>query len=243
MTFNNMGISNLMGIASEFSHIKSGSYKSLLNAYYSKVQGKEKLSKEDVSSLLSDNHDLSNEKEPLKKMITASDSLRVVALGLMETGKNSAFDKEKVEKVDEETGEKSFSEEYDLEKIKDSVSQFVSDYNEVIENSANTNSKKVMEKTLNMIDNTKIYKDKLEKIGISIGSDNKLTIDEEKFEESNMDIAKDLFNKENSFGQKTMGKALQIGNEAYKAQLTENLYNSMGDYDSSDYSSLLNMYL
>ena len=243
MSFNIMGISNLVGLCSEYSHIKSGSYKSLLNAYYSKVQGNEKLSKEDISSLVSGKYNLSKEKDPLKNVKANSDSLGVSSLNLMDKGVDSVFDKKKVEKVDEESGEKFISEEYDVEGIKDAVSQFVSDYNAVIENSANTDSTKVMKKTLDMIDTTKIYKDSLEKVGISIGSDNKLTIDEEKFEAANMDSVKSLFNNENSLGQRTMQKALQISNEAYKAQLTSSLYNSSGSYSSNDYSSLLNMYL
>ena len=243
MAFNIMGISNLVGLCSEYSHIKSGSYKSLLNAYYSKVQGNEKLSKEDISSLVSGKYNLSNEKDPLKNVKSNSDSLGISALTLMDKGANSVFDKKKIEKVDERTGEKMISEEYDVEGIKEAVSQFVSDYNAVIENSANTDSTKVMKKTLDMIDNTKIYKDSLEKIGISIGSDNKLTIDEEKFETANMASVKSLFNDENSLGQRTMQKALQISNESYKEQLTASLYTSSGSYSSSDYSSLLNMYL
>jgi len=100
-----------------------------------------------------------------------------------------------------------------------------------------------MSKTLSMISNTNVYKGSLEKIGISVGSDNKLTIDEEKFANANITSVKSLFNDANSFGQRTMQKALQISSEATKEELSARLYTNKGNYKTYDYSSLLNMYL
>ncbi|MBP3284959.1 MAG: hypothetical protein J6M02_05620 [Clostridia bacterium] len=235
------GVSGLTGFYSDFANIKSGTYKKLLNAYYSKVQGSQ--TSEKVSSLNKDSVAVKNEKNALKAVKANADSLGISASNLVEKGAKSVFNKKKVESVNEETGEKTTSMEYDKEKISSAVKQFVSDYNAVIEKSADTDSTKVMSKTLNMIDNTAIYKDSLSKIGISIGSDNKLTVDEEKFAAADMTSVKSLFNDANSFGQRTMQKALQISSEANRDMLSASLYTSKASYQNYDYTSLLNMYL
>lgn len=241
MAINFFNIGDMMGLCNEYSQIKSSTYKKLVNTYYDKVQKGNDL--DDISELFSKNNSKNSEKNKLNDVRANSDSLSASVTTLLEKGKNSVFNKVKVEKVDEKTGEKTVSEEYDVKAIKEAVSQFVSDYNKVLDKSSETNSTKVMKKTLDMIDNTKIYKNSLEKIGISIGSDNKLTIDEEKFESANMTSVKSLFNDENSLGRRTINKALQISTEAYKAELSVGLYSSSGSYNSYDYSSLLNMYL
>lgn len=244
MAINFSGLSSLSSLSSlygEYASIRSGTYKQLLNAYYSKVDG----SKEATMKMFSQNGLLtsSDESDPLTSVKSSATSLTLSAATLTNRGKESVFQKKEVESVDEESGEKSISYEYDKEEISKAVSDFVSSYNAVIDKAADTDSTKVMSTTLNMISNTKAYKSSLEKIGISIGSDNKLTIDEEKFSEANMTSVKSLFNDANSFGQKTMQKATQISSEASREQLLESLYTNTGNYQSYAYSSWLNMYL
>jgi len=246
MAINFSGISGLSGLFSDYSAVKNGSYKKLLNAYYSKVEGSREATMEKFSQKVTKEESSdtkSSEKNVLKAVKSKADSLGLSSSNLVNRGADSIFEKKRVEKVDEKTGEKTVSFEYDREKIKKAVSQFVSDYNSVLDKAADTDSTKVMSKTIDMINNTNIYKGSLAKIGINIGEDNKLTIDEEKFDEANLTSVKSLFNDENSLGQRTLQKSLQISSEATKAQLNASLYTNKGSYNSLDYSSLLNMYL
>jgi len=244
MAINFSGISGLSGIYGDYASIRSGSYKKLLNAYYSKVEGSREATMKMFSQKASTkDKTVSTENDSLLSAKTSADSLGASASNLVNRGKDSIFQKKEIEKVNEETGEKSTSFEYDKDEIGKAVSQFVSDYNSLLDRAADTDSTKVMSKTLSMISNTNVYKGSLEKIGISVGSDNKLTIDEEKFANANITSVKSLFNDANSFGQRTMQKALQISSEATKEELSARLYTNKGNYKTYDYSSLLNMYL
>jgi len=244
MAINFSGISGLSGLFGDYSAIKNGSYKKLLNAYYSKVDGSREATMEKFSQKVSKEESSKKDSlfdKNLNSVKSSADSLGISASNLVNKGIDSVFQKKEIEKVDEKTGEKVLSLEYDREEIRNAVSEFVSDYNAVLDKTADTDSTKVMSKTLDMISNTNIYKSSLERIGISIGSDNKLTIDEKKFDEANLTSVKSLFNDSNSFGQRTLQKSLQISSEATKAQL--NVYTSKGSFEKLDYSSLLNMYL
>jgi len=244
MAINFSSISNLSGLYGDYANIRNGSYKKLLTAYYDKVDGSKEATMKLFSQKATGVDSLINSgDESLVSAKSSADNLSSSALVLAERGKNSIFQKKESYSVDEETGEKSVSFDYDKEEIKKAVSQFVSDYNSMLDKAADTDSTKVMEKTLSMIDSTNAYKNSLGKVGITIGSDNKLTIDEKKFDEANMTSVKSLFNDSNSFGQRTMQRAMQISSEATKEQLSAMLYTNKGSYKSYDYSSLLNMYL
>jgi len=248
MAINFSNIGNLSGLFGDYVGIKNGSYRKLLNAYYSKVEGSKEATMEKFSNMSSKvDKEASNvkaDKDTLKAAKSASDALGISASSLVDRGYKSVFNKNKVETVDSKTGEKTVTYEYDKEKIKDAVSQFVSDYNNMLDKAAETDSTKVMDKTLSMISNTNVYKNSLEKIGVTVGSDNKLSIDSEKFEAANMTSVKSLFNDANSFGQRTMQKAMQISTEATREHLSASLYTGSGNYSKGyDFSSLLDMYL
>jgi len=239
--FSLSGISSLSSLFGEYSSIRSGTYGQLLKAYYAKVGSAENTTKDSIANVL--NTSQSSEAKALGKVRTNADSLSISASNLLAKGNKSVFSKQEVESVNKETGEKTTSMEYNKEEIEKAVKQFVSDYNAVLDKSADTDSTKVMGKTLDMIDQTEAYKMSLEKIGISIGEDNKLTVDSEKFQAADMADVEKLFNNSYSFGQQTMQKALQISSQATKETLTANLYTSSGSYEKYDYASLLNMYL
>lgn len=235
------GVSNLSNLFGEYSSIRSGTYGKLLKAYYTKVGNAQTTTQDSISNVL--NISQRSEAKALGTVRANADSLGISASNLLAKGNKSVFSKQEVEKVNEETGVKTTSMEYNKEEIEKAVNQFISDYNAVLEKSADTDSTKVMGKTIDMIDQTEAYKTSLEKIGISIGEDNKLTLDSEKFQAADMASVEKLFNDSYSFGQQTMQKALQISSQATKEALTANLYTDSGSYDDYNYSSFLNMYL
>lgn len=236
------GINGLSSLFGDYANIRSGAYGKLLKAYYAKVGNQQgSVSNDSVANVL--NNSQSSEAKALGKVRANADSLGVSASNLLAKGKGSVFAQKEVEKVNEETGEKTTSMEYDKKAIEEAVQSFVSDYNAVIDKSADVDSTKVMGKALDMIEQTESYKTSLEKIGISIGKDNKLSIDSEKFQAADMKEVEKLFNNSYSFGQQTMQKALQISSQSTKEALTANLYTNSGSYDNYNYASFLNMYL
>ena len=77
--------------------------------------------------------------------------------------------------------------EYDTDKIAKAVSSFVKDYNSLVSSTADSSSRYVLNSASNMVNYTRANADLLKKIGISVGSDNKLTVDEDKLKASDMD--------------------------------------------------------
>jgi flagellar capping protein FliD len=83
---------------------------------------------------------------------------------------------------------------------------------------------------------TNANKNLLQKVGITVGADGKLSLDEDTFKKADMGTAKSLFNGTGSYGWQVSAQASWIDfaatNEANKA----NTYNAKGGY-GNNYSS------
>ena len=101
---------------SDYAAIKNGSYGKLMKAYYAK-QDAEKLSGKGDTS------------QKLTLMKTSADSLKKSADALNDS---SLWEKKKIKKKDEKTGEEIEVEDYDWDKITKAVKSFVEDYNDVV---------------------------------------------------------------------------------------------------------------
>ncbi len=128
----------------------------------------------------------------------------------------------------------------DREGLKKSVQTFIDDYNATIDSMKKSNSVDALKKGLAMTNTTKAYARALSRSGIKVGSDNKLTFDEENFNEAPDGALRSMFNGSYSFANKTADKAADISRSAaLKAQLT---YNSQGMLDYSTKVSLNSMF-
>ena len=198
----------------DYASIKNGSYKKLMKAYYAK---------QDVDKA-------SSGKDTVQKstiMKTGADALKKSADALMN---NALWEKKKITKIDENTGEEIHTEEYDYEAITKAVKSFIEDYNDVIDEAGGSNSKEVLRNTVWMIGNTDANKNMLEKIGISIGKGNKMELDEEKLKKADINTLKTLFTGHNSFSNKISMKANSISNAAAWSTGT---YKSNGTYSNT----------
>ena len=123
-----------------------------------------------------------------------------------------------------------------VDKIAKAVSSFVKDYNSLVSSTADSSSRYVLNSASNMVNYTRANADLLKKIGISVGSDNKLTVDEDKLKASDMAVVKSVFKDSGSFGQTISAKASTIYGNAV-SQLSElstkNSYTSNGLYSYS----------
>ena len=119
------------------------------------------------------------------------------------------------------------SEEDSLKAIKN----FVSSYNSVIDTADDVNSKGILQNAVWMTNITKKSAGLLNELGISVGKDNKLTLDEEKWNNAYTSTKSALFNGRQGFAEKMIYKASQMTNSsAEKASFTASAYKNNGDY-------------
>ena len=198
---------------SDYAAIKNGSYGKLMKAYYAK-QDAEKLSGKGDTS------------QKLTLMKTSADSLKKSADALNDA---SLWEKKK----DEKTGEETEVEDYDWDAIAKKVKSFIDDYNDVVKEAGESNTKDVLRNASWMTGMTDKTSHLLSKIGITIGKGNKLELDEDELKKADISSLKTVFTGYNSFAGKTAQKAAGISNAANRASVT---YTNNGTYLKTDSS-------
>lgn len=211
-----VGGSNLL---SDYASIKNGSYGKLLKAYYVK-QDAEKLSGTGDTS------------QKLTLMKSSADSLKKSADAL---NNDSLWEKKKIKKKDETTGEETEVEDYDWDAITKAVKTFIEDYNDVVKAAGESNTKNVLRNAAWMTGMTDKSSNMLAKIGITIGKGNKLELDEDALKKADINSIKTVFTGYNSFANKISQKTVGISSAANRATAT---YTSGGGY-SNPLSSLV----
>lgn len=215
------------------SNIKSGSYKKLLNAYYKKQSADDSTS----SSSVKDTKDSSK-----KKVNAASvrDQAADVSDSVESLNKVSLWSK--TEKTDE-SGNKTLG--YNTDAIYKAVKSYVDDYNALVGSTGNSNDNSVLRTAANMVNTTKANKNILSEVGISIGKDNQLSIDEDAFKKADMTTVKSIFTGAGSYGKTVQANASMIYGSAV-AQLAKmsgsSTYGSSGSYSyisSADFNRYL----
>ena len=216
--------SGLYSSLSEYSTIRTGAYKKLLNSYFSKTQST-KASQTGTNYQVKGNSTV--EKKQLTEVKDAADSLYSSAAKLTDTSSTKSLFKN----AQSVTGE-----------ISSAVKNFVNDYNSLVEEAADTSNSKVTGKVSFMTSQTNAYKSSLENIGITINDDKTLTVDEKKLNSADVNDVKKLFNGSSSLAYQTFVRASSISSAAENASTTSGLYGSDGAYDNY-YNSAYNWYL
>ena len=213
---------------SDYAMIKNGSYGKLMKAYYAK-QDADKLSQTGDSS------------KTLTLMRSSADSLKKSAEAL---GNASLYEKKKFKKKDEETGEETEVEDYDWDAITKAVKSFVDDYNAVVEQAGNSETKNVLRNAAWMTGITEKAGNLLSKAGITIGKGNMLEFDEDALKEKtalgksgieldNISTLKSLFTGYGSFGSQISQKASAISSAAARTKGVDKTYNKNGTYSDT----------
>lgn len=204
---------------SDYASIKNGSYGKLLKAYYAQQKSEGASASKDTSqrSLM-----IRSSADTLKK---AADKLN----------DDSLWQKKKITKKDEKTGETTETEDYDWDAITKAVKSFVDGYNDTINEAGESNSKNVLRNTLFMTNTISKNENVLSKVGITIGKGNKLELDTDKLKEADIGTLKTLFTGHISLGSKVSQKAYSI---SHAAGNSNGGYTSSGTY-SQDLSSLV----
>ena len=199
---------------SDYASIKNGSYGKLLKAYYANQDAEKVSSSKD-----------SVQKSTL--MRTGADALKKSADAL---NNDELWEKKKIKKKDEKTGEETEVEDYDWEAITKAVKSFVEDYNDVIEQAGESNSKEVLRNAVWMTGITESSENVLSKIGITVGQGNKMELDEDALKKADIGTLKIIFTGHNSFANKVSMKAGSISNAAAWSSGT---YKSNGKYNNA----------
>ena len=181
-------------ILSDYASIKNGTYKKLAKKYYASDSAKTET-------------EAKTETKKLGLAQTSADSLSSSIKDLM---KDSLFTKKTIKSKDETTGETSEKEDYDWEAITKAVKSFVDDYNSAIKDASDTSHNGVLRSALSMTSISKANSKLLSQIGITIGSENKLTLDEDKLKEADISTLKTLFNGTGSYADRIAAKSAAI---------------------------------
>lgn len=228
---NTSGTSSLGNLLSDYSSIRNGSYGKLLKAYYNNVDNSTVKSAYNSALKNSNTSTAADSSATIKQLQSTTDDLTSSAKDLYTTGSKSVFQKKT---VTDENGNK--TQQYDTDAIYKSVKSFVDDYNSVLEAADKSADSKVQNSVTGMINYTKMESNMLGKLGISIDSDYRMSIDEDTFKKADMSVAKSLFNGTGSYAYTIASKSAMTNSYADMEAAYANTYNKYGSYGST-YSS------
>ena len=125
------------------------------------------------------------------------------------------------------------------------VKNFADSYNNTIDGLKKSDSANALTRGVSLVNISKAYSGTLSRIGLSLGSDNRLTIDEDKLSKASESDLKALFNGSYSYASKVADKSSYISNAAgVRAQVTYTakglLNNNNNNFFDSAFSFLYN---
>lgn len=198
-TNGNSGSSDMLGISyTDYASLKNGSYRKLVSAYYAK---------EETESGTKTHSTIKDSKEKLNLINEEANNLKDSASKLLDKGKNSLF-KTKVD----EAGNSYV--DYDEDKVYAAVKDFVKDYNEFLDSASEADTLAILRASKNMVSYAKANERTLSKMGITIGSDNKLSVDEDKFKAASKASVQSVLQSTGGFVYQVKAKASTIANYA-----------------------------
>ncbi|MCR5665720.1 MAG: hypothetical protein K6G01_02720 [Eubacterium sp.] len=209
---------------SDYNMIRNGTYYKLMKSYYAQ---------EDSSSTSDSTSDDTTETNALTRMYTDATDLKSSAKELLSSGSDSVFNK--VATTDED-GNTTY--DYDTDEIYEAVKSFIDDYNSVVAEGDNVSTDSVTSPVISMIKTTSVNSSLLSQLGITIGDDYQLSIDEETFKNADMSVAKSLFNGAGSYAYTISSYASSIATNALSATGSYTSYTSSGSSYVSASSAL-----
>lgn len=225
--------SNMLGInLSDYACIKSGSYGKLMKAYYAKNRTEEVdqvvNKKTDTKSNLSVSDDTTS---TIAKLEKSAAGLSAASEKLAVTDEKESLFTEKEITTKNEDGTETRSKGYDRDAIYEAVSSFASQYNSLIgaaQISGNSRVNAAYTGLTNLTDN-KVKS--LEEIGITVGSDKKLSVDKDTLNAADVDKIKSVFQSGYATGVQNRADLIEMyaENDAAKAS---GLYGATGTYTS-----------
>lgn len=199
---------------SDYASIRSGAYKKLMTKYYG-VTGNKTASKQS---------DKTPVKDRTQKSVISTDTT-----GLTKMKKEAGELKTSAENLSKGDLWKKKDGSYDMDKIADAVKAFANDYNDVIEQSGKVGTKAVTQQVGYMESLSNTMSKALSKVGVSFGSDGKMTVDTDALKKADVDDVKSLFSGNYSYASQVALKASGINSAALR---NTSMYSSEGTYSS-----------
>jgi hypothetical protein len=234
---NNNNTNSLFGSSDAFSltdyaSIKNGSYKNVLKAYYDKEDNKTtKVSDEDKASAKKGYVALKSSADALKSSASSLSEL-LTSKEVTDADGNKTTKYNYMKEVTKEDGTK--TEEVDYDKLLSAAKSFVDSYNDMLGKYDDVNNRSILRQGVFLTGNTKANTKMLAKAGITIGENNKLQIDEEKFKQADMAAIDALFKGSNSFAGQVSRYADKTSSLSQSAIVKiSSLYSKSGGYLST----------
>ena len=207
-TNSSSSVSGSVDLAS-YAAIKNGSYGKLVKAYYSEGSKSTETAKASSASATS----------PAAKT-KEQDTDRT---GLTQLKKDANELKASTEALASEDLWKTKDGKSDMDKITGAVKDFVNDYNKVIEQSSKVSSKEVSQDVKFMTGMTGTFTKILQKAGVTVGTDGKMSVNEEALNKADTATIKSLFAGAGTYGSQIADKANSISKDA---DMSTSLYGS-----------------
>lgn len=188
----------------------------------------ESSSKSSSSSALKSIATSTDSAKTLGKIQDAAEDAKKSLTTLLESGSKSKFNK--VTKQDENG---KYYMDYDKDSIYKAVKDFVKDYNTLLDESENTSTSSIEQARKTLVNYAEANKSALSKVGITIGSDGSLSVNETSFKNADMEKVKDLFQKSGSFGKMAWQQIEKMGTYAEREASKSNTYSNNGTYTNN----------
>lgn len=213
--------SNLSSLANTFNSMKSAAYLRTVKNYYKNMQVSNNNTATDNTASKLQSAKLMDLKDSLKSINKNENSIKLNI--------NSAITNRNLNLIENGSDDdKSY-----MNDLVNSISDFANSYNSMIDKSSDIESTSVLNNILSMTKMTRYNATSLSNIGITLGSDNKLTVNKEQLKNADLDNIDSLFGQNGSFGDYTSSKASSLSYNCInqiKSQLTEEKYNTISSY-------------
>ncbi|MCR4715574.1 MAG: hypothetical protein K5656_00165 [Lachnospiraceae bacterium] len=200
----------------DYGLIQSGSYGKLVSAYYDKVENSSKEAESTTG--------VAKARDSAKSLKAAADELV-----------NANYDKVTTTDSDGKT-----TSDYDKDSLYKLAKDFVESYNDTLDSAVGVDNEAILKRAVTMTTRTSKSSNLLADLGIKVGSDNKLSIDEDAFKAADMSTMKVLFKGNSSYASRVAADASAINNLSNNALSTSSTraYTANGGYSGVSTSTL-----
>ena len=229
--FNNIfgNTNSIYNSLSQLNSVRRGSYGKILKAYYAK-DNTASVSKNTAGKTGSKNtrydYPLYLANAGLDEIRTQTDKLTKSAGKLTDGSKNGLF-------ADKDN--------YDPDAAYKAVNEFVTDYNSMLDATGKTSNTTVTNAAKNMTRMTDIMSNSLSRVGVSVGKNGRLSVDEETFKNTDMDKVRSVFGSGGSFARSVGSYSARLGSAAKQQSLqaanNTGIYGRYGTYNTNSYGT------
>ncbi len=232
------GSNNMFGMDSSFysnlsqyNSIRSGAYRKAAKSYYKTAQSNGQTNETESANKPGS--------KPNSKVDTAGVSLSTTKAA----AKDLASSAQKLSSNDK-NGVFADKSKYDKDEAYKAVNDFVNKYNDTVDALKKTTSTGVNNAGNSMTRMTDVMSKGLSKVGISVGSDGKMSIDEDAFKKANASDVRSMFNGKGSYASIVESSASRIATQATNQinQTSGSMYGVDGYFNSYSSGAMYNNY-